>query len=498
MKSLVDFTDKPNQRKFFFSQQPFAGFFGGINAGKTYVACAKGLLLTEAYPGNVGLVGRLTYPELRDSTRKTFLDLVKARNGGTLEEGPLVKSFNKADNELLTQDGSLVLFRHLDEPEKLLSVNLGWFFVDQGEEIPLETYLTLEGRLRLWTPNAVEEFKTKWGEILKSRNGWVGVPRHFGMVTGNPAPTWPKRKFKEDRTGRYFLVEATSEENRSNHPAGFLDHLRATYPSDWVKRFLDGSWDTFQGQIYKDFDMDGLHGVPPFDVPSHWPRFVGWDHGKVNPTAAIFKAVDEEGNVVAYKEYYKAGLTPKEHAENFKALVQGDYLPKSDNGKLLVWMDPSAKGDYGSDNRSVQQHYIDFGIYGLDADNNVDDGILVTQELLKPDPNHRFPKWHPRSGELGAPHYFVVQNACPNLVHEMQLYQYEQKRAGQEVNEKEKPRKYLDHAVDADRYANKAIRGNKAPKVDGPKPPEQRNTEFHQAQMAALAQGAFTPEEDFT
>ncbi len=494
---LIDFTGKPNQKRFFYTKNRFSGFFGGINAGKTYVACAKGELISEMYPENVGLVGRLTYPELRDSTRKTYLDIVKQRNGGTLEEGPIVKRFNKSDNELYYQDGSLVMFRHLEDFSKILSINLGWFFIDQAEEVPLETYLALEGRLRLWHPESIIAWRKKWSDTLKKQHGFCGTPTHFGMITGNPAPTWPKKKYKEDTTGRYFLVEAPSEENRSNHPEGFVEHLRATYPKDWVERFIDGSWDTFKGQIYKDFDYDNLHGIPPFDIPSHWPRFVGWDHGKVNPTAAIFTAVDDDGNVYAYKEYYQAGMTPKEHAENFKALCMGDYVPKSENGKLLVWMDPSAKGDYGSDNRSVQEHYIDFGIYGLTADNNVDDGILLGQELMKPDPAHKFPKWHKKAGELGAPHYYILENTCPNLVHETQLYQYEQKRAGAEQNEKEKPRKFLDHACDASRYALKAIKGNKALKLPEPKTDQQKEKEFQSAQMAQMAINAFTQEDAF-
>ena len=141
MRELFDFTDKPSQRGFFFSKARNVAYFGGYGNGKTYAACGKGHLLAEFMPGNVGLVGRKTYPALNSTTRETFLAIARARNGGTLDAGPVIKSFNKADNVLYYQNGSIVYFRTLDEVEKIRSLNLGFAVIDQTEEVAKEIYL---------------------------------------------------------------------------------------------------------------------------------------------------------------------------------------------------------------------------------------------------------------------------------------------------------------------------------------------------------------------
>jgi len=46
-------------------------------------------------------------------------------------------------------------------------------------------------------------------------------------------------------------------------------------------------------------------------------------------------------------------------------------------------------------------------------------GHARIRELLNLDPAHRFPDWHPRRGEWGAPRLFIVADLCPNLVEQL-------------------------------------------------------------------------------
>lgn len=450
--------DKLNacQVEFLSCPEKYVGLYGGIRNGKTWIACVKGIILSLQFPGNRGLVGRLTYNELRDTTQKEFLDFVKQLNGGTLDPGPIVKSWKDFPvNTLTFQNDSEVVFRYLADPTAILSMTLGWFYIDQAEYIPEGTYSTLEGRLSLWGPQRLKEckarYKALYGKPLDK------LPTEYGFITGNPAPGWVHARYKLNPTGRYRLVEASTAANEENLPGDYLDSLKATNTEAWVQRFLEGSWDTFSGQIYKDFSK-ALHCVPNMVLPAHWPRFIGWDHGQVDPTAVVFVGVDEDGNRIVYKEHYKVSPHLSVHVDAVKALCIGDPVRRSEDGSgIVVYMDPSTSGRKNEHGRDFKMLYAEAGIYGINAENSIRAGILHIQQLMLPDQTHKFPAWHPRAGELGSPRLFFVDENLPALLHELSLYQWKPIPEGKEQNAKEEPVDYLNHALDALRYCLMAI-----------------------------------------
>lgn len=450
----------PKQEEFIFSPKKYTAYYGGIRNGKSWAGCAKGLALSDQFPGNVGVVGRLTYQELIDTTQKDFLSFVKIRNGGTLNPGPYVKRFIEGPPATLwLQNGSEVRFRYADNPDSILGATLGWFYLDQAEFIPEKVYSALEGRLSLWGPQRVKECQEAYLRLYKTPLKYK--PREFGFITGNPAPGWVYKRYKLNPSGVYHMVEASSADNEKNLPENYLNDLKATNSPEWVARFLMGDWSVRKGQIYKDWE-ESLHCIELMEIPAHWPRFIGWDHGQVHPTSVSFVAVDEEGNLVLYKEYHKVSAVLSDHAEAVKALCVGDPVRRSPDGKgIVVFMDPSTKGRSDHEGRNFQQLFADMGIYGINANNQVNAGISKMQQLMRPDPNHRFPQWHPRAGQPGSPRLFVVKEACPAFCHEVVLYRWEDEskkiQQGEEDEFKEKPFKYADDAMDSARYTVMAV-----------------------------------------
>lgn len=494
MSELFTFDGKPNQRAFFYDKGRVTGYWGGYGNGKTYAGCGKGWLLTEGIPGNVGLVGRKTYPSLNSSTRETFLNIARARNGGTLDPGPIIEGFNKQENILRLRNGSKVIFRTLDEVEKLRSLNLGWALVDQTEEVAYEIFLELNGRIRFWNKERVKAWQRDNAYLL-DQLGYMPEPTNQLICVGNPAPNWAKNEFGPE-SKRPHIYYASTHENQKYLPEDYISELTKQYPKEWVSRFIEGSWETFGGQVYKEFQAD-THLIQPFEIPSHWPRFVGWDHGLTNPTAAMFLTVDEEGNAILYKEYYRSGLTVEEYAKDFKELCKADYVPRGDDECLQVWMDPSTKGSYGPQEISVWEAYRKNGIWGHPANNDVEAGILWQSSLIHPDPDHTFPAWHPRAGQKGSPRFFVFRRnikgeaACPNFVNEMALYEWVE--AAPESNAPERPRKWKDHSLDAVRYGLMAIRDTKA---IGIKTEEQKAREFMAQKHKEMIDAIFETAED--
>lgn len=453
----------PIQQDFVFCKEPVCGYYGGIGNGKTLAGALRALFLSDMYPGNVGLVGRLTYPELRDTTQKQVLDIVRARNGGGLGPGPYVESYNQTSGTLTFRNKSVILFRYLENEQSILNLNLGWFYVDQAEFVKEGIFGHLLGRLRRWSQEETEAFKRKYRR----------TPKHFAFITGNPAPGWVYRRFKQGKTEdgkdlNYKLFEAPTSANKDHLPKDYEKNLRASYPKAWVDRYLEGSWSTFQGQVYKEFDRR-LHVIQPFEIPAHWPRFMGWDHGKTNPTSVTWQAVDEQGFVVLYKEYYQVSAVIKDHAEAVLALCEGDSVPRGEDGNSVqVWMDPGVAGDTDPDGRDFRQLYLELGIIGLVANKKVQAGIEKVASLLHPDPEREFPDWHPRGvqkdkkgrilkpADKGAPRAFIFET-CQAHLHEIELYRYKERRMGELLNAHEEPVKYMDHAMDSWRYSSMAI-----------------------------------------
>ena len=371
-------------------------------------------------------------------------------NGGSLEPGPYIKAYNKNELVLTLTNGSEALGRHMGNIETVLSMNLGFFYLDQVEFVPEDLWLALEGCLRRWNPAALEEFTRN--------NAGAALPKHYGIGTGNPAPTWVRERFKyatrDGSAGKYKLYEAPTSANKENLPPGYEEELRASYPADWVARFLDGDWSVFEGQVYQ--EVSEKHIIEPFAMPDYWPRHLGWDHGTRNPTAVIWTAVDEDGNIVVYNEYYKAGPVLQEHAEAVKLRCEGDVVPRSTDTQqaIICWMDSQVAGlaDHIT-GRDFRQLYLDYGIAGVPAHKQLGAGIGRLRQLLHPDNAHSFPKWHPRAGQMGSPRMFFFAGRCPALMKELPAYAWKKKRAGQSQEAPEEPIKGFDHALDAWRYA---------------------------------------------
>ena len=473
MKPIFDFTDKPRQRDFFFDRESrVIGAGGGFNSGKSYVMVGKIHMLLEMFSGSLAIIGRKTYSALEKSVVPTFESIALRRNGGKWE-GPIIEKFT--DFTAHYRNGSKLWFMTFDDVKKVRGPNLAFFGISQAEEVAHEIFVEARGRCRQWNEESVAEWKEKNAERMMEQFGYVPTPFNQVMCEFNPAPNWVKKEFyiNEHKTNRFIIIPTI--ENKRYHAPGWLDDLRASYSKEMYDRFINDNWDMFGGMVYPEFDIEGLHGIPDMTIPPHWPRIVGWDHGYRNPTAIHFGAVDEMGNIVIYKEHYRDNLTVQQNADAFKALAKGDLLPVAQDEKFLVFMDYGVKGTYDKDGKTIWDEYSEQGVFGLNPDKDVNAGINMVKQYLKPDPLRAFPGWHPMAGRSGSPKLFVVRSACPNLVNEYQTYQWEETK--EEHSHQEKPRKWNDHACDSSRYLIMAVGKQMAPWIKPPATSEQTGAE---------------------
>ena len=219
---IINFDMKPFQWDFYSSTNRFPGAIAGWGTGKTTVALFKGDLLSRFYKGNLGLIVRNKFTDLRDSTMKDF----------TKWTG---KHIPQGTKEAKYSNGSTVLFRHAKELSGLQNVNLGWVYIEQAEEFATDTqFQLLRGRMRrdlvvdedFWAQNH-HDWDTLDPRKRKMLQEMHDHPLRQMMPIANAnGHNWMWKMFVKSPQDGYSCMQATSFDNEENLPKDFVDDLR--------------------------------------------------------------------------------------------------------------------------------------------------------------------------------------------------------------------------------------------------------------------------------
>jgi len=241
IKSLYNPT--PTQKKAHSLPNRYKLFGGAMGGGKSRWLCEEAKELSMAYPGNRGVMLRYHLQDFKNSTLKTLEECFPPE---------IITSHNQSEHLITLINGSEILYLGVAEMEnvsKLKSMELGWFAIDEASEVPRETFLLLQSRLRRRLPSG-------------------GFPKYFGLLASNPADCWLKDDFVYGQGGKDYVFIPSLPRDNPYLPGEYEDKLRETYPEDWVKRFLEGSWDDLSaGDVL---------------IPSEWVR------------AAVNREIEEE------------------------------------------------------------------------------------------------------------------------------------------------------------------------------------------------------------
>lgn len=245
----IEYDPLPSQKKFHESPARFKGFSGPIGSGKSQALCQEAIKLAYLNAGRQGLLGAPTYPMLRDATQATLLAILEANR--------IPYEHNKSENVVILQDtGSRILFRPVDDFERLRGTNLAWFGLDELTYTPEEAWLRLLGRLR--DPKAT---------------------RLCGFAVWTPKGyDWVYQKFISDPVEGYGVVLAQPFENRFllRKTPDFYERLKRSYDESFYKQEVLGAYlNISAGLVYSAFRRsDHVTGLT------------------VNPEAPLFWALD--------------------------------------------------------------------------------------------------------------------------------------------------------------------------------------------------------------
>lgn len=115
---------------------------GGVGSGKTFLGVLTGLSILHENPGATWLVGADTFARLAISTCDTYETI--------LQDAGIKYKYNRSEHILRIPDwdGAKVIFRGLDDPQSLRSVNGIGGHIEEASLLKEASYLEFIGRLR--------------------------------------------------------------------------------------------------------------------------------------------------------------------------------------------------------------------------------------------------------------------------------------------------------------------------------------------------------------
>jgi hypothetical protein len=312
---LIPYEALPSQQRFHDSEARFKAFCGPVGSGKSQALCQEAIALTYQNQRCTGLLGAPTFPMLRDALQVQFFEACRAAEVGY--------EWLRAENRVLLESGSVVLFRALDNYERLRGPNLAWFGIDELTYTRPEAWLRLEARLR--DPRA------------SRLCGFAAfTPRGFD---------WAYEKFRSHPVAGYELIEAAPLENHYilAQVPDYYERLRCSYDARFYEQEALGKFvNVQQGQIYYAFERNVHVRTIEYDprLPLRW----AWDFN-VTPMSSVI-CQQRGGEVSVLDEVVLATSSTPEVCREFMARWGAH------RGELMVYGDAAGSSAHSATGKS--------------------------------------------------------------------------------------------------------------------------------------------------
>ena len=386
------------QFDFVTALEHYVAFVGGIGSGKTVSGCARGLAAsfgnigeTRVRTPNLGIITAPTYTMLQDITVRTFLDIA----------GGLVKDYNKNEHRALMRNGSEVLFRSTEHPDRLRGPSVTWWYGDEAALYQPKVWPIMIGRTRQY-----------------GQHGWAWL----GTTPKGRDYIW--QRFVQAQRKNYRLIRARTWDNPFNHP-DYVAGLLEEYSGDFARQELEGEFVAFEGLIYPEFSRD-THIRS--DRPQTFKEVVaGVDWGFSHPGVIVVYGLDYDLRMWGLKERHKLQRRIEE-CVNVAVQLLDTY------GVNKFFCDPSEP--------NYIKAFTNAGLKAEGADNDVHAGVQAVKKR-----------------------YVVREDGLPRLIYpsdwvwsisEREQYQW---KTNKDSSFSDDPLKANDHTCDAERYVVMGVDG---------------------------------------
>lgn len=304
---------------------------GPAGSGKTLALLAKLFDRCEDWPGSRVLFVRKTRKSLTEAALVTWeRDVVPA--GHPILARPVGRDYRR---QYRFPNGSEVVLGGMDNPNKVLSTEWDAVYCQEATELSVTDWEALLGRLR---PSGTADRPGPRRQILADCN--PTTPTHWLYKRCQRGTTRLYETTHRDNPRYWDAVAGSLTPAGEEYVAGTLSRLTGARR----KRFLDGVWTAAEGLVYDGFDP-GIHLHPPDWRPEpHWPRVWAIDWGFAVPTVLQFWAVDPEGRMYLYREFYRTHTRSETLAKWVKAEVESGREPPP--AYAVCDHDPEAKANF--------------------------------------------------------------------------------------------------------------------------------------------------------
>ena len=393
---MSEFVLTKPQFKFVTTKSQFPAFVAGFGAGKTHAAICRNLSKKLMYPKQNVAYYLPTYDLVRTIGFPRFSEM--------LDEMEISYKQNRQDNMIHLEGRGSIIFRTMDRPERIIGYEVADSDVDE-----LDTLKT-------------EKAREAWEKII-SRNRQKkpdGGLNTVGVATTPEGFRFVYDRWKKNPAKGYELIIAATQTNVRNLPEGYIESLKATYPSNRLSAYLDGQFvNLTSGSVYTEFDREknaaplGV-GIEPKDT-----LHIGMDFNVGKMAAIIHILRDNAPYAVA--EIVNVLDTPA-----MISLIKRDYGGHS----VMVYPDAS-----GGSRKSVNASESDLSLLRQA-------GFTVCVNTKNPAVKDRVLSVNK---VLTEGLYKININNCPHLVEGLEKQAYDKNGEPDKSND-------LDHANDAAGY----------------------------------------------
>lgn len=460
-ESLIQQSKQPNikkyrphdkQYRFHTSKAKRKLLIGGNRSGKTEGGTAEGIwraASTHPYRSELNQMGptngRVIGVDFTQGVDKILIPKYsRLTYPSILRGGAWETAYDKGARTLNLTTGSTIEFMSYDQDlDKFAGTSRHWIHMD--EEPPESIYGENLARL-----------------IDTNGDFWITMTPVDGITWIYEKLYEPNIKLPEDER-RVDIIEISSFDNPFLSEEALTTFGEGLDDDEEISTRLGGGFIQQGGRVYPNFDptVGGPHVLKepisnPKDLfPSrNWMWIMSLDSGIKNPTSVHWYAVNQYGFVIVFDEWYKEGLTAKQHAPIIKKKI-------AEHGRFpdLLVADPSIKKRDASTGTSVHLEYQKQGLSFTFGNNDLRPGIDRVRTYFLPrllsaglgfEPHPLFPE-----ANKEYPGIRISPN-CEKMIWEGKLYRfktYVNKKLNDERNPYEEPNPKNDHAMDDLRYA---------------------------------------------
>jgi len=274
------------------------GVGGSRGPGKSHGVFAQMVLDDcQRVPGLKGLFLRQTGKAAQESFNDLILKIIV---------GKIDYDYNASQGVLKFYNNSRVIlggFRDEKDIDNYIGIEYDFIAIEELNQL---TELKVDQLL-----GSMRTSKTNWRPRLYTSFNPGGIGHVFVKNTF-------VIPYREEREKETKFVPSTYKDNPylNKEYIDYLEALKGTLGKAW----REGNFDIFEGQYFTEWSQDH-HVVLPFRIPETWKKYRSYDHGRESPACCKWYAIDYNGRVWVYREFYVKGWNADQIAQEIARLT---------------------------------------------------------------------------------------------------------------------------------------------------------------------------------